>query len=95
MNGFGRHDRTFGNYLRQLLKHVAASTMPLALIMTVALLLNDDDTIDFSLKLTIDTLDSLWLLALLPIGAVVVFMILAPMSYPVFKMLSGIRRSDI
>lgn len=95
MNGFGRHDRTFGNYLRQLVKHVAASTVPLALILTVTLLLNGDDSFDLSLKLETGGLDTLWLLPLLPVGAVVVFLILAPMSYPIFKLLSGIRRSDI
>jgi len=79
---------SFGIYFRNLLKIVVSSSLPLALLAGAAMLLIGETSMNLDITLDFSALDGLWVLFGLPVIAVLIFAVLAPISFYVFRLLS-------
>jgi len=82
---------TFNEYLRQLCKFVLSSSVVLGTIIGVANLIVEESTANANLEFDIGGPGGLWLIPGLPLVALLIFAILSPLSFQVYKRLSRKR----
>lgn len=76
---------SFGRYVRIMLKIVLSSTFVLALFIGVPVLFTGDDPAEMRLTLEFDAVDGLAIILALPLIAALMFAVLSPLSFYVFK----------
>ena len=72
---------TLRSYVGTLCRFVISSSLALASIVFVALLISGGASITADLNLDVSRLDGVWLLLGLPLVALVTFVVLAPLSF--------------
>jgi putative flippase GtrA len=72
---------SFTTYLKRMLKIVVSSSLTLALLIAIAILLVGSASGDLEFDVDIERIDALWVLLGLPIIATLLFTILSPISY--------------
>lgn len=76
---------SFLNYLKQLSKFVLASSIVLGLIVGTVLLIVGKTTIEVDLTFDFSRFDGLWFIVGLPVVSVLVFAVLSPLSFLIFR----------
>ena len=81
---------SFSSYVKQLSAYVPSSSIVLGLILGIAVFVAGEGSLDANLDFDFDFggLDGLWPIFLLPLAALLVFLILSPLSYLVHRQLS-------
>lgn len=77
-----------GSYIKQLFKVVSSSSLVLGLILGIALLVTGGTTMEVDLTFEFGTLDGLWFILGVPVVSVLVFTILSPLSFLVYRLFS-------
>ena len=72
---------SFTTYLKRLLKIVLSSSLALALLIGIAILVVGGASGNLEFDVEIERIDALWVLLGLPIIAELIFTILSPISY--------------
>jgi len=72
---------SFKAYLKRLLKIVVSSSLALALLIAIAILVVGRVSGNLEFEVEIERIDALWVLLGLPIIATLLFIILSPISY--------------
>lgn len=85
---------TFAHYIKLLLKIVVSSTFILALLIGVPILFTGDDPAEARLTLEFDAIEGLAIIVVLPLLTAVVFALLSPLSFFVFKLMSRPKDDD-
>jgi len=78
---------SFTTYLKRMLKIVVSSSLALALLIAIAILLVGSASGDLAFDVDIKRIDALWVLLGLPIIATLLFAILSPISYLISRWL--------
>ena len=78
---------SFAAYLKSLLKIIVASSLALARVIGIAILLVGGASGSLEFDVEIDRVDALWVLLGLPIIATLLFTILSPISYLISRWL--------
>ena len=77
-----------GSYIKQLAMIVFSSSFVLGLIPGIALLVTGETTMEADLTFEFERIDGIWFMLGVPLGALLVFMLLSPLSFLVYKLLS-------
>jgi uncharacterized BrkB/YihY/UPF0761 family membrane protein len=86
-----RDSISFGNYIKQLCKIVVSSTVVLGLVVGLSLLISGETTMEIDLTLDFGPFDGIWWVIGLPVLSILVFVILSPLSFLVYRQLSKKR----
>jgi len=78
----------FSKYIRHLLKIVFSSTISLGLLAAAIILFVGETSMNFDIGLDIKRSYSAWVLLGLPLVAVLVFAILSPVSFLIYRLIS-------
>jgi hypothetical protein len=78
----------FSAYIRVLLKIVFSSAIALSLLAAAIILVVGETSMNFDIGLEIERSDSAWVLLGLPIIAILLFAILSPISFLIYKIIS-------
>ena len=79
---------SFGSYIKQLSKVVFSSTLILGLIIGVSLLFIGEASINLDIGLEFSAIDGLWVMLGFPIASVLLFVLLSPLSFYIYKLIS-------
>lgn len=79
---------TYSGYLKQLWKYVFSSSLVLGAIVGIANLVAGESTANVDLEIDMGGVGGLWLIPGLPLLAVLVFVLLSPLSFWIHKLLS-------
>jgi ribose/xylose/arabinose/galactoside ABC-type transport system permease subunit len=85
---------SYGNYILQLGKFVFSSSVVVAMIVGIALLLVGETSIEFNLTVDFEPLDSIWWILGLPAVSVLLFVILSPLSFLVHRRVFGRKTAE-
>jgi len=77
----------FGSYLVLLLKIVISSSLTLGLLAGVVILLVGETSMNLEIGLEIEAIDGLWVLLGLPVIGVLVFVVISPISFLIYRLL--------
>jgi hypothetical protein len=77
---------SIGSYVKQLFKVVLSSSFVLGLILGIALLVTGETTLEADLTFEFGTLDGLWFIVGVPLVSVLVFTLLSPLSFLVYRL---------
>lgn len=86
--GLGRRPISFKQYIRQLCLFIATSSFVLALIIGVALLFYGDGSMNVDGDVEFGNFDGLIVILGLPLLAVLLFVVLSPLSFLVYRALN-------
>jgi hypothetical protein len=89
MTNSGKSAVSFGGYIILLSKIVFSSTLVLGLIIGGVLLVLGETSMDLDIGLDLSAIDGLLLMLGLPVFFLLVFAILSPLSFFVYRLLSG------
>jgi hypothetical protein len=78
----------FSTYIRALLRMVFSSSVCLGLLAAAIILIVGETSISLDITLDIKRSDSVWVLLGLPIIAIILFAILSPISFLIYKLIS-------
>jgi hypothetical protein len=84
---------TFGNYIKQLVKIGFSASLALGAVIGLMLLVLGETTAEIDLTLEFGAIDGLWFLIGLPIIMTLVFLLLSPLSYGIYRLFNR-RRGD-
>ncbi len=79
---------SIGDYIKQLCMIVFSSSFALGLILGAALLVIGETSMEVDLTFDFGILDGLWLILGLPAVSVLLFVILSPLSFMLYKLIS-------
>ena len=79
---------SYRDYLGKLCRYVLSSSVLLGIILGVANLIAAESTANIDLEFDLGGPGGLWLIPGLPLSALLVFVILSPLSFQVHKLLS-------
>jgi hypothetical protein len=85
--GYGSIPITFGDYIKQLSKIGLSSSLALAAVISLLLVVVGDTTAEIDLTLEFGALDGIWFLIGLPIIAILILLLLSPLSYGIHRLL--------
>ncbi len=77
---------SYSNYSKQLFKVVLSSSLVLAVILGIALMIFGESSMKLDMELDFGTYDGLWLMIGLPLLSVLVFAVLTPVSFFVYRL---------
>jgi uncharacterized BrkB/YihY/UPF0761 family membrane protein len=81
--------------LKQLWKFVLSSSVVLGLIIGISLLVAGETTMEVDLTFDFGPFDGLWWVIGLPLAALLILLILSPLSFVVHRQLSRRRTEDL
>lgn len=81
---------SFSSYVRQLCIHVVSSSLVLGALLGIAVLVIGGSTVNANVELDFSSVDSLWLLAGVPVLALSISVLLSPLSFLVHRLLARI-----
>ncbi len=79
---------SFSNYIKHLSRIIFSSTLTLGLIIGVSLLVIGETSMNFDVGLDFSALDGLLVMLGLPIFSVLIAVVLSPISFFIYKLLS-------
>ncbi len=79
---------SIGGYIKQLCMIVFSSSFVLGLILGAALLVTGETSMGVDLNFDFGALDGFWLMLGLPVVSVLIFVILSPLSFMLYKLIS-------
>ena len=79
---------SFGQYIKLLITVMASSGLLLGVVLGGVLLSQGEMSANIDLTLEIGTLDGLWFPLLVPLLAIVLTVLVSPLSYPLYRLLS-------
>ena len=82
---------SFSQYIKLLITVMASSGLLLGVVMGCVLLLQGEMTANIDLTLDFGPLDGLWFPLLVPLLAIVLTLLVSPLSYPLYRLLSPVR----
>ncbi len=82
---------SIGRYVKQLCMIVFSSSLALGLILGTALLIVGKTSMGVDFTFDFGALDGIWLMLGLPLAAVLIFVILSPLSFLLYKLISKAR----
>jgi len=85
---FRRISISIGSYIKQLSMFVLSSSSVLGLILGIALLVVGETSMEVDLTFEFGTLDGFWLIFGLPLVSTLIFVILSPLSFLSYKLIS-------
>ena len=85
---------TFGNYIKQLLKIGFSATLALGAAIGLLLLILGETTAEIDLTLEFEAIDGIWFLIGVPVIMTLVFLLLSPLSYGIYRLLTRRRGDD-
>lgn len=85
MTNSGNTTISFGTYLRLLLTIVISSSLTLGLLVGAVILLVGETSVNLEIGLEIEPIDALWLLLGLPAIGVLLFVVISPISFLIYK----------
>lgn len=80
-----RRPISFRNYIGQLCKFVLSSSSVLGLVFGIALLVAGETTMEVNLTFEFGRFDGLWYVIGLPVLAILLFVILSPLSFLIHR----------
>lgn len=75
-----------GSYIKQLSMIVLSSSLVLGLVLGLALLVTGETTMEVDLTFEFGTLDGFWFILGVPLVSLLVFTLLSPLSFLVYKL---------
>lgn len=78
---------SFTGYLLSLLKYTAASAFAVSLLACILILFVGETSMNFEIGLDIDVIDSLWVLFGLPVIAILLLVVLSPISFLIYRII--------
>lgn len=84
---------TFGNYIKQLVKIGFSASLALGAVIGVLLIVLGETTAEIDLTLEFEALDGIWFLVGVPVIMTLIFLLLSPLSYGIYRLLTR-RRGD-
>ena len=78
---------TFGSYIRQLVKTGFSTSVALGAVVCVLFLISGGTTAEIDLTLEFGAFDGFWFLIGLPIIAILISLLLSPLSYGIHRLL--------
>ena len=84
----------FGDYIKQLGNIILSSSLALGLIVGSSLLVNGEMTMEIDLTLEFEAIDGIWFLIGVPVIMTLVFLLLSPLSYGIYRLLTRRRGDD-
>ena len=85
MTGKNVSSLSFNSYLLSLLKYTAASSLALGALACILILVVGKTSMNFDIGLEIDVFDGLWVLIGLPVIAILLLVVLSPVSYFIYR----------
>lgn len=79
---------SFKKYLKSLLKMTISSSLTLALLVCILVLLVGETSVEGNIELEIERIDGLWLLLGLPAIAIILSTVLSPVSFFLHRLIS-------
>jgi hypothetical protein len=79
---------SFSSYIKQLFKFVLSSSVVLGLIVGLALLITGETTMEIDLTFEFGPFDGFWWMLGVPVLAILVFVILSPLSFLIHRQLT-------
>ena len=79
---------SFSSYIKQLLKIVFSSSVVLGLVVGLALLIAGETTMEVDLTFEFGPFDGLWWMLGVPVLAILIFVILSPLSFLIHRQLT-------
>ncbi|MEE4110734.1 MAG: hypothetical protein V2I24_15390 [Halieaceae bacterium] len=86
--------RGFRSYCGDALRFAAATSAVAALLLAIALLLAGGLSVELNFDLALARLDALWILLLVPLAAVLVTVVTAPLAWLLLRVGSAARRGN-
>lgn len=83
----------YGPYIKNLLKTILSSSLALALILGIAIVVNGETTAQIDLTLDFDEVVGVGVILGLPALSILIFALLSPLSFFIHKLLSK-RKSE-
>lgn len=90
-----RNSISLANYIKQLSKFVLSSAVVLGLIVGGSLLIAGETTMEVDLTFEFGPFDGLWWIVGLPVLSILVLVILSPLSFLVYRLLSRKRTEEV
>jgi len=90
-----RNSISLGSYIKQLSKFVLSSSVVLGLIVGVSLLIAGETTMEVDLTFEFGSFDGVWWIVGLPVLSILVFLILSPLSFLIYRLLSRRWTEDV
>jgi len=78
---------SFKAYCLSSLKYTAASSLALGMLACILIFLVGETSMNFEIGLEIDRLDGLWVLFGLPVIAILLLVVISPLSFFIYKTL--------
>jgi len=85
----------FGAYLRCLLRVIIPSTVTLALLACILILAVGETSMNLEIGLEIERTDGLWVLLGLPAIAILLFVLISPISFLLYRLQSRRTHKDV
>lgn len=82
---------SFGNYIKELCRHVFSSSLVLGLIVGVALVVAGDTDIEVNLTFEFDRFEGIWWMLGVPVLSLLILVVLSPLSFLVHRQLPKMR----
>jgi hypothetical protein len=79
---------SFSSYIKQLFKFVLSSSVVLGLIVGLSLLIAGETTMEIDLTFEFGRFDGFWWMLGVPVLAILVFVILSPLSFLIHRQLT-------
>jgi len=76
---------SFNSYLLSLLKYTAASSLALGALACILIFFVGETSMNFDIGLEIDVIDGLWVLFGLPVIAILLLVVLSPISFFIYR----------
>jgi amino acid transporter len=83
----GDTEMIFESYLKMLLKIITSSSLTIALLTCILILLVGNTSMNFEIGLEIERIDGFWVLLGLPVVATLAFIMISPISFLVYRLL--------
>ena len=82
---------SFGQYIKLLITVMATSGLLLGVVLGGVLLSQGEMSANIDLTLDFGPLDGLWFPLVVPLLAIVLTVLVSPLSYPLYRLLSSVR----
>ncbi len=79
---------SFSSYIKQLFKFVLSSSVVLGLIVGLSLFISGETTMEIDLTFEFGPFDGFWWMIGVPILAIIIFVILSPLSFLIHRQLT-------
>lgn len=83
----GGTEMIFESYLKMLLKIITSSSLTIALLACILILLVGKTSMNFEIGLEIESIDGFWVLLGLPVIATLAFIMISPISFLIYRLL--------